>query len=370
MSKGNLFLGYGRGKVGDIVLSRDGGEQVARARNRNPRNPRTAQQLMQRAVIKTCSDAYSYLRPICDHAFEGREGAALNQQEFMRRNADMLRSRAMADYDGVENISEYLHKSAAYNFAAKGVNGVCLVNPYVVSQGSVPGVTVGTDLLQLASAAGEAGDTMRGALSVTPVKSVTFGNNNDRPTLTWSQVCNIFGCKRGDEITLVSLVGEFTANGNVIGPSAIYPVFARLIVPVTPDTDRNDIAFEASNVTGGAFGSKGASGVFFYTGPTAYSEGNIQFMRIGTTGAVASGMTFACGGVSSVVGLRQIVAQAVIISRRGDNGKWLRSTASLTTQAVNTATIYDGLRAATLSTAIESFEKEAARSSKYLNQAQ
>ena len=28
MSKGNLFLGFGRGKVGDVVFSRLNGEQV------------------------------------------------------------------------------------------------------------------------------------------------------------------------------------------------------------------------------------------------------------------------------------------------------------------------------------------------------
>lgn len=48
MAKGNLLLGYGRGKVGSLVFSRRKGEQIVRARNTAPANPRTNAQLTQR----------------------------------------------------------------------------------------------------------------------------------------------------------------------------------------------------------------------------------------------------------------------------------------------------------------------------------
>lgn len=48
MAKGNLLLGYGRGKVGSLVFSRRKGEQITRARNTAPANPRTNAQLSQR----------------------------------------------------------------------------------------------------------------------------------------------------------------------------------------------------------------------------------------------------------------------------------------------------------------------------------
>lgn len=48
MAKGNLLLGYGRGKVGSLVFSRRKGEQIVRARNEHPANPRTNAQLAQR----------------------------------------------------------------------------------------------------------------------------------------------------------------------------------------------------------------------------------------------------------------------------------------------------------------------------------
>ena len=59
----------GRGKLGDIVLTRIDGQQIARPRNRQPKNPRTNKQLYQRAVMATVMQAYSAGIKIFDHSF-------------------------------------------------------------------------------------------------------------------------------------------------------------------------------------------------------------------------------------------------------------------------------------------------------------
>ena len=41
MAKGNMLMGYSRGSVGDVTFARIKGQQIARARNRNPKNPKT-----------------------------------------------------------------------------------------------------------------------------------------------------------------------------------------------------------------------------------------------------------------------------------------------------------------------------------------
>jgi hypothetical protein len=51
MAKDNLFLGTARGSVGDIVFSRLDGQQVARVRNRAPRNPQSPAQMVQRIIM-------------------------------------------------------------------------------------------------------------------------------------------------------------------------------------------------------------------------------------------------------------------------------------------------------------------------------
>ena len=58
MAKGNMLLGYSRGSVGDVVFYRDGGLQRTRARNRNPRNPKSSRQMLQRSLMANCVKFY------------------------------------------------------------------------------------------------------------------------------------------------------------------------------------------------------------------------------------------------------------------------------------------------------------------------
>lgn len=91
MSKGNMLLGYARGKVGDIVFSRQDNEQIVRARNRRPKNPRTNAQLYQRAIMATVMQAYSVGKEIFDHSFQGKSVGNMNMREFLSRNSRALR---------------------------------------------------------------------------------------------------------------------------------------------------------------------------------------------------------------------------------------------------------------------------------------
>ena len=92
MSKGNLFLGQGRGSVGDVVFYRANGQQLARSRNRSPRNPKSDAQLYQRAIAATIAQAYKAGKVIFDHAFEGRQVPAGNQRRFISVNMRKLRA--------------------------------------------------------------------------------------------------------------------------------------------------------------------------------------------------------------------------------------------------------------------------------------
>lgn len=106
MAKGNLFQGMGRGKVGDVVFSRLNGQQIARVRNRNPKNPRTNAQLYQRAVMATVMQAYSAGMEIFNHSFQGKEVGAQNQRRFMQLNAKLLRSQIAADINGAVAVAD------------------------------------------------------------------------------------------------------------------------------------------------------------------------------------------------------------------------------------------------------------------------
>lgn len=99
MSKGNMLLGYARGKVGSLVFSRQDNEQIVRARNYHPRNPRTNAQLYQRAIMSTVMQAYSVGKEIFDHSFQGKSVGNMNMREFLSRNARILRQQIAASVD-------------------------------------------------------------------------------------------------------------------------------------------------------------------------------------------------------------------------------------------------------------------------------
>lgn len=71
MSKSNMLLGLARGKVGDLVFYRDGGEQRTRTRV-IPKNPRTPAQQAQRSKIANVSALYRALAPIIEQSFTNR----------------------------------------------------------------------------------------------------------------------------------------------------------------------------------------------------------------------------------------------------------------------------------------------------------
>lgn len=97
MAKGNLFQGQARGVIGDVVFTRQNGQQVSRVRNRVPRNPKTNAQLYQRAIMATIMQAYAAGKAIFDHSFQGRQVGSANQQRFMSINTKKLRAAVSAD---------------------------------------------------------------------------------------------------------------------------------------------------------------------------------------------------------------------------------------------------------------------------------
>lgn len=100
--KGNLFLGLGRKSVGDVVFYKRKGstEQMARARNRKPNNPRSDKQLYQRAIMASVLQAYSAGKAIFDHSFEGKSVPDGSMRRFMSLNLRKLRAAIAEDLAG------------------------------------------------------------------------------------------------------------------------------------------------------------------------------------------------------------------------------------------------------------------------------
>ena len=88
MAKGNMFQGMARGSVGDVVFSVLKGQQVARVRNRQPSNPRTASQMAQRALFSCAVKFYTRgIQNLFQFAFEDKKANESDYNAFMRHNA-------------------------------------------------------------------------------------------------------------------------------------------------------------------------------------------------------------------------------------------------------------------------------------------
>lgn len=129
MAKGNMFQGMARGKVGDVVFSRLNGQQVSRVRNRNPRNPRTNAQLVQRAIMATVMQAYSAGKAIFDHSFQGSAVGMSNMRRFMKLNADKLRAAVANDLLNTVALDDQVGRVVAPGASTP------VAFPFIVSEG-------------------------------------------------------------------------------------------------------------------------------------------------------------------------------------------------------------------------------------------
>lgn len=104
-----MMLGYSRGSVGDVTFSRLKGQQIAKARNRNPNNPKTKTQMMQRSLFVSATKFYQQARAkFFKFAFEDKKYHESDFNAFMRHNVK----------NGTNMTQEAVQ---AYNYPALGM---------------------------------------------------------------------------------------------------------------------------------------------------------------------------------------------------------------------------------------------------------
>lgn len=337
MSKGNLFLGYGRGAVGDVVFSRQNGEQVARARNRSPRNPKTALQLLQRVCMKTVSQAYSVFQEITNHSFQGLAEGTDSQARFVKLNIDRLRARLAVEIESGE--WEEIINSSESNFAAKSSSGAEFM-PYVMSEGSLPimnyrfALQSGADRLQLWGASGE---------------------DAGQASPTYAQVCSWLGLQQGDQLTFCFASIDDTQEVGVFNGFD----YGRIILePADGDMSKSFISNGAINDPNPK--NKGAFTFQIATVPSELPDQSYYYLMV-----APQSMDTTKGKA------RSIGAAAVIVSRLVGGTQWARSSQSLLLRSdivTDPAALNLNHSVDLLGDAIRSYMSEA-NSSLYLNQA-
>lgn len=180
MAKSKGFFGLRSGSTKNFTFSELNGQQITKERVNKVKNPRTLQQMRQRMVMATVSAAYSYLKEICDHSFEGFGVGSPCMSEFMRLNLDALKAKAQNDAAVV-----------AFNaFKDKNINPV----PFMVAKGSL--------------------DELNYTMSDEGVK-VSFAADV-RNLTTAESIYDALGIKAGDLITFISCSGSFNTEDGVL----------------------------------------------------------------------------------------------------------------------------------------------------------
>lgn len=201
MAKGNLLLGMGRGKLGDIVLSRAYGEQISRARAKVVKNPKTKGQQVQRIILATVTKAYSQMKSIVNHSWQGVSYGAESMNKFNKLNMDFLRNQLAAH--GLDNDSDNPNDWA---FFITANNQLAVPNRWAIARGTLPSLPI--------SWAGVDEE----AVTMFSVESSGFG---DGQTITYAQLISTLGIMEGDQLTLcvVDSAGKFHYGRFIAAPN-------------------------------------------------------------------------------------------------------------------------------------------------------
>lgn len=286
-----MFLGMARGKVGDTVFYRQSGQQISRAYNPSPKNPKSLAQAYQRMCFATVSSARAALAAIVDHSWQGVTYGTASLSEFTKRNIALMRAAAFAQGDTVND----------YNI--KGAQTI-VRNQYVVSSGS----------LSMVPYTGQAFGTAPNLLGGVTVQNVTpndLGEEISNPEDYRARLA-LLGLAPGDQLTILAIshdtsveVASYGANTEAInygGSVAVSRVVFR---------KESEISFEApfSLLEGSNFNTAVI---------TRQDGGPIQLQSVSTHTAI----------LIPVMG-NVVDGGAAIRSAQDINGKWLRSTARI-----------------------------------------
>lgn len=292
MSKDNLFLGFARGSVGDVTFTHINGVQVARARNRHPKNPQTPVQLLQRVVSKTSSVAYSLLQQICNHSFQGYQEGTPNQSRFAKLNIAKFRRR-LEDVIYSGNPEDILSSGEA-NFAYKS-SSLAEMNSYVVSEGSVRSsdVRFSSGLFGL-------------------FFPIALPGGTTQSTLTYQNVVDALSLQRGDQLTFM-----FLSTDDSDSPDAAQGCFngfsyARVILEPS-DGDMSSTFFNGTAINK----------------PSARNEGDVSLAFVAAAGDVPAHFTFSTAGMATAANMTNSVAATAVIASRLSGGIWQRSSQEL-----------------------------------------
>lgn len=282
-----MLLGMARKKLGDIVFYRANGEQVSRARNRNPKNPKSDRQALQRMVLASASKTLAALRPLYNHSWQGVEVGNASLRHAQKKLMTLYRAAAVSF---INDTGE----DAAAVFALKGA-------PIA---GFVKGQPMTTGSLSLPAYTFDEQNIMHMNLNGAPA--------NITDDASYRAALATMGLEPGDQLTVVvysqgsQIVAEFGRASNVADAYR----YARItFVPTLPE----------------GFTGTLIDGDYFNTALIERTEGVFPAVNV-TTAEGVSRLAIEVGNLHPLE--MTAIAGAIVRSQKLSNGKTAYSTSS------------------------------------------
>lgn len=167
----NGIMGGGlSGSVGKVTFRKGiKGETIASQKAEKVHNPMTEDQAYQRMCMNTAMKAYSAMKEICNHSFEGVQYGQKSMSAFIQENIYGIKY-------GFAGVSQSLN----FGFTAKGMLGNVAPRPFLVSKGTLP----------------------------SPAKITNWKGG----TITWANWKKNYGMKEGDQLTIVGFISGVNLN--------------------------------------------------------------------------------------------------------------------------------------------------------------
>ena len=273
MSKVGFWLKGSTGKLAGTTLYKGANGETIQREIVSPSNPKTQAQNIQRVVMSTVGAAYSVMKAICDHSFEGVKKGQETMSLFMSEN--IQKCRAAIEEMQAQGVS-FVNM---FSFVPVGMKHAFAPNQYLVAMGSLP---------QVKTAWIEDGTSH---IVYPTVQLIT--------TNTYEEVINKLGLKRGDQLTFCTVKQGATIQETQFN-------FARVILD---PTDENFMPLPLSTAFLDADGH--------INKPSVRNEGKFKFL------INASGLRYWYEDLYTTE--EDAVAAFVIVSRK-EGDTWKRST--------------------------------------------
>lgn len=170
MAQSKSFFGLRKGSTKSLTFQVLNGKQITKDRVYNVKNPQTLAQMQQRALMATAIQAYSRMKTICDHSFEGIEVGSKTMGEFLKANLSELKNN-------VPNINVTEYKEGQF-----------ADNKYMVSRGTLASLAHTTE----------------------EIESVTYETYKIKEAwetdLTYSKLASYVGLKKDGMLTIMQVL--------------------------------------------------------------------------------------------------------------------------------------------------------------------